>query len=53
MSHARGQIEEAKDMFKEVFFKVYTGCKFLDDFYTCDSLKQATAISNELKGNEK
>lgn len=40
MAHTRGQIELSKDILGDLFAKVYTGCPYLDDYYTCD-LKDA------------
>ena len=50
MSNARGQIEKSKDILGDVFYKVFTGCKHLNDYYTVDTLEHAETISKELKG---
>jgi len=52
MSHNRGQIEKKTDMFKEIYFRIYTGCQHLDDFYTCNTFAQAKQISEELLQSE-
>lgn len=49
MSHERGQIVKSKDILNEEYYKVFTGCHYLDDFYTCDDYETALKISNELK----
>jgi hypothetical protein len=50
MAHLRGQIVESTDFCtNKPFFKVFTGCEWLDDFYTCDDYQTALNISNELK----
>ena len=45
----RGAIEESKDILGDTFYKVYTGCKFLNDFYTCNDYKTALRIQDELR----
>ena len=47
-SHKRGEIETTKDFMGETYFRIYTGCKHLDDFYTTNTLKHAEKISLEL-----
>jgi len=49
MTHYRGQIELGTDILKHTYFRVYTGCEWLDDFYTCDTLQDAERISKELQ----
>lgn len=50
MSHNRGQIEKAKDILGDTFYKVFIGCEYLDDYYTIDTLEHAENISKELRG---
>lgn len=48
MTHKRGEIEQAKDILGDTFYRVYRGCEWLDDFFTCDDLETAKKISEEL-----
>lgn len=52
MSHKRGEITSHIDNIFEQnrFYRVYTGCQWLDDFYTCEDIETAQRISNELTG---
>ena len=45
----RGTIQQAKDILGDTFYKVYTGCKFLNDFYTCNDYETALRIQAELR----
>jgi hypothetical protein len=51
MAHKRGQITAHNDcIFKEgTYYKIYTGCEWLDDYYIAESLDHAEKISKELK----
>lgn len=49
MSHKRGQIVECQDIIGETYYMVFTGCEFIDAFYTLDTLEQATKISNKIQ----
>lgn len=48
-AHKRGQIETCIDSAKVTFYKVYTGCKYLDDYYCVDTAKHALSISKEVQ----
>lgn len=52
MTHTRGQIEKCIDMFGDAYYKIYTGCKHLDDFYTADNDITANRVSQELINKE-
>lgn len=52
MTHYRGQIVKSKDILGDTFYKVFTGCHFIDDFYTCNTENDAKKISKELTLNE-
>ena len=47
--HKRGEIELGRDICGDTYFRVYTGCEWLDDFYTCDTLEHAERVSKELQ----
>jgi len=48
MSHKRGEIVQARDYVGDTFFKVFTGCKWLDDYYTVSSLSHAKKLQAEM-----
>lgn len=52
MSHTRGQIKECKDMFNNSYYRIYTGCKHLDDFYTTDTYSKALELQQELNNKD-
>jgi hypothetical protein len=49
VSHKRGQIVTCKDILGDTFYKIFTGCDLLDDFYTTSTYEKALQIQEELK----
>jgi hypothetical protein len=51
MPHKRGEITSHNDgIFKEgTYYKIYTGCQYLDDYYIAEDKETALRVSNELK----
>lgn len=52
MNHKRGQIERFKDCIGDYAYRVFTGCKWIDDYYTCDTRAHAESIAIELLSTE-
>ena len=48
MNHKRGTIERFKDCIGEDAYRVFTGCKWLDDYVICGTRAHAEKIALEL-----
>lgn len=48
MAHQRGTIEKDKAITGQVFYRVYTGCQYLDDYYSVGTLAHAEQIKAEM-----